>query len=403
MQVKPEPRGNDVVVIGYEIIAPTGSNRDEFSNSLFSGKTAIQTGQFPELENVFEHTVPTAPVKNEQINALDESNQLDRTKNFVDHCLENFSEFLSSIYKKTKTHERGVFAATSKGGILVALNGNFRDSVFFHQLFCHDIASHLANMTNSTGPCQSYVGACATSLQNLIQAKFAIQDHLCEVAFVASSEASLHPLYLSSFINLKAYAETGCYPFDKKHEGFVAGEGAAIIALTRRRWAEENGFQPLAKIEGHSARSDAFHAVAINTTGENIAACGLEAIQRSNLSPELIDMVQAHGTATAGNDTAESNAIQKIWQNKKIPWVHGLKGATGHLMGAAGIIELVTCLEILKLQQVPETAGFSNHFQKKSAMNLATRTERAKIQHILKWSFGFGGHLAAVVLTQEQN
>lgn len=403
MQVKPEPRGNDVVVIGYEIIAPTGSNRDEFSNSLFSGKSAIQTGQFPDLENAFELSVPTAPVTDQKFNNLDDSNTLDRTKIFIDHCLENFSDFLSLIYKKTKPHERGIFAATSKGGILSALNGSFRDPVFFNQLFCHDIACHLVEKTNSTGPCQSYVGACATSLQNLIQAKFAILDNLCEVAFVASSEASLHPLYLSSFMNLKAYAETGCYPFDKKHEGFVAGEGAAILALTSRRWAEKNGFETLAKIEGHSVRSDAFHAVAIDTTGGNIAACGMEAIQRSNLSPELIDLVHAHGTATAGNDTAESNAIQAIWKNNNPPWVHGLKGSTGHLMGAAGIIELVTCLEILRLQLVPETVGFTEHFQKKSAMNLATRTEQAKIQHILKWSFGFGGHLASIVLSQEQN
>ncbi len=377
---------NQPVIVDWSVVSPIGHGRVAFTDAFRAGRGAISPCEFEGIG-----PLPVGAITN----IADRPGE-DRAITLLDPCFDQLAPALETLDSLIPPDRRGVCAATSKGALMLYLQNPSDVARHWMRLGANDPALHLARRWNASGPAQAYVGACATGLMNILQAAQAIEDSWCDVAIAGSSEATLHSLYLGSFLNLKALARTGSYPFDARHHGFVAGEGAALFLLARRDVAERAGLSPIACLAGSALGADAYHPVGIDTSGGNIARVGRLALERAGWKPETIDLVSAHGTATVANDTAESAALRQLFP--QCPPVHGIKGATGHLMGAAGAVELAACLAAIEGQFVPATVGFETPAPECGGITVLRESRLATVRRVLKWSFGFGGHLVAAAV-----
>jgi 3-oxoacyl-[acyl-carrier-protein] synthase II len=379
-----------VVIIGAGVVSPIGIGMPPFSQALLQGECAIRH----ELLPGFSAPIPLARV------LVETPPGEDRTLGFLRDCLAEIAPLLEPLHTAIPPEERAVFAATSKGAILSEWENPGWARNHFRELWAGDVARLLAVETHSRGPMGSLVGACATGLGNLIRAARALDSGECRMALVGASEATLHPAYLASFLNLKAYSPSTCRPFDATHNGFVAGEGAAVLVVTTQSEAEALGLPVLAEVCGWAEGADAYHPVAMDASGKSIMAVGRKAWQRSGCPP--VRAVSCHGTGTIGNDTAEAVALQQLWREgvfPQSPACHSLKGATGHLMGAAGLVEIASALVFLQERRIASTGGLREQSADSTGLNFPRETLfLPEMEYLLKWSFGFGGSIASVIL-----
>lgn len=382
-----------VVIVGCGVVSPIGNGFNAFSKALFAGACGVRLEKLPPLGKV-----PLARVQG-VVSIPGE----DRSISLLRPCLAELQPVLQALQSVVPPQERGVFAATSKGSILQEFTEPGFGRKTFPSLWACAVAAFLAQQANACGPLGSSVGACATGLANILRAARSVESGECQFALAGSSEATLHPAYIASFLNLNAYSRTGSRPFDAEHSGFVAGEGAAVLAVTTLEIAQKVGLKPLAEVVSWAEGADAFHPVGIDVRGEVIATVGLKAWERAG-KPE-IQAVSCHGTATAANDLAEATAIGLMCERGlgKGPFCHSLKGATGHLMGAAGAVETVSALAMLVHQAVPPTVGLLNPAPGCEHLRFPRLTQQEPLVHLLKWSFGFGGHIASIILKSGNN
>jgi 3-oxoacyl-[acyl-carrier-protein] synthase II len=241
------------------------------------------------------------------------------------------------------------------------------------------------------GPVLAPRAACATGLWAIAQGVELIQSGQCDAVIAGAVEAPITPLTLTGFQRMGALAKDGAYPFDQRRNGFVLGEGAALLLLERRESALRRGARPYAQVLGFGLTNDAHH---MNAPSQNSAAA-IAAIQsclnRSYLQPDQVDYIHAHGTATQLNDAAEASLIQALFPSKTA--VSSTKGATGHTLGASGAIGAAFCVNALHHQQYPPCTGLQ---QPAYDLNLVLQTQNAPMQTALCLSFGFGGQNAAI-------
>jgi hypothetical protein len=194
------------------------------------------------LAIALEEFTPLGHVPVGRVHGIPSVSGEDRSITFLRACLDQLRPTLDHLSRHVDPGRRGVCAATSKGSLLAFLDADpderRRD---FTRWLANDPALVLAREADIRGPSQAFVGACATGLANISRAVEYIEAGWCDLALGGSTEATLHPTYLASFQNLGALASTGCYPFDARHEGFVAAEGAALFLFARRDIAQAAG------------------------------------------------------------------------------------------------------------------------------------------------------------------
>lgn len=385
----PAPTATEPVLVDWGIVSPLGVGRDAFTDALRSNRLGIVSEDFPGLGPLPVGRVPG-----------DWEPDTERSMAFLADCLSQMQPSLDRLSAFVHPGRRGVCAATSKGQLLGFVQSTEEQRrQRWMEWWANEPALAIARAWDCRGPSQAFVGACATGLTNISRAAEHIEADACDAAIGGSTEATLHPVYLASFRNLGALAITGSYPFDGRHEGFVAAEGAALFLFARRDIAAAAGLRPIARIAGFAAGSDAFHPVGIEATGASIERVGRRAMARAGWNPEDVDWVCAHGTATAGNDRAESAALNRIFaQSCKCPPVVSIKGALGHTMGAAGSVELAACVAALQGQFIPATAGFRSLSPDCSPLEIPREPIGRPWNRVLKLSFGFGGHLVAMAM-----
>jgi 3-oxoacyl-[acyl-carrier-protein] synthase II len=255
------------------------------------------------------------------------------------------------------------------------------------------------------GPSYAVSSACASGAHALGSAMRMLQNGEADAVVAGGSEAGLTPLARAAFSALDALSESGISrPFDARRDGFVMGEGAAVLVLERNEGALARGARALGRIRGYGASSDAYHLTAPLENGEGQAAAMSAALADAGVTAEEIDYVNAHGTSTPLNDRAETRAIKLALGEhaKRIP-VSSTKSAIGHLLGAAGAVEAVATLLALRDHIAPPTLGLSEpdegldlDYVPGAARPLQLGGERPALA--LSNSFGFGGHNAVLCL-----
>lgn len=253
----------------------------------------------------------------------------------------------------------------------------------------------VAQYIQTTAPVLAPMNACATGLVAIAQGYELIQQGQYERVIVGAVETPVTPLTIAGFRQMKASAETGCYPFDKDREGFVLGEGGAMLILETETSAINRKAKIYGQISGWGMSCD---ASAMTAPAEN-PHTAIKMIQRcltkAQINPQEIDYIHAHGTATHLNDAREAEIITTLFPHS--PYVSSTKGALGHTIGASGAIATVLSLISLQKQQLLPNIGL-----KKSEfnINLVNQAQNYSINHILNFSFGFGGQNAVIAISK---
>ncbi|MBX2865888.1 MAG: beta-ketoacyl-ACP synthase [Leptolyngbyaceae cyanobacterium MAG.088] len=254
------------------------------------------------------------------------------------------------------------------------------------------LSSRVAQVIHSQGPVLAPMAACATGLWALFQGYMLLQAGQCKRVVVAAVDAPITPLTLTGFRRMKAMALEGCYPFDCDRNGLVLGEGAAAVILETRDDTSPN--ISYGQILGFGLSNDAYHISSSRRDGTLSVA--QQCLQRSGLHPKDIDYIHTHGTGTRLNDANEAYMIQQLFPGAMIS---STKGATGHTLGAAGLIGTIFSLLSLKHQHLPPCVGLKRpEFDLNFVSDGACRS--GSVNHVLCSSFGFGGQNAIVAIAR---
>ncbi|MBX6312018.1 MAG: beta-ketoacyl-[acyl-carrier-protein] synthase family protein [Isosphaeraceae bacterium] len=272
-------------------------------------------------------------------------------------------------------------------------------------------ASRVATAYGLLGPCLAPIAACATGLVAALQGADLIRRGACDLALVGAVDASLEPLWLAAFRQMRVLAPLGwgddptraVRPWDRRRSGFLVGEGAAVLVLEHEDHARSRGALPYAELAGGALGSDAHHLIDLNADPSGLAHVLHRALSAAGLSAAEIDHVNVHGTATRPNDPLECRALRlALGPHAERVSCSANKAQIGHLLGAAGAAELaLTCLA-LRDGFVPPTLNLTDPDPACNLDGTPLVGRSREIRAALKVSIGFGGHLAAAVLRRPQ-
>jgi len=256
------------------------------------------------------------------------------------------------------------------------------------------------------GPSFCTASACTSSTHAIGEALMMLRSGRADVAICGGGEATIHPLALAGFAAMHALScRTGdpsaaSRPFDRDRDGFVMGEGAAVLVLERRAAAEKRGIPILGVVAGYAANSDAHHPVSPLSDGRSAAECIKLALADARIDSERVGYINAHGTSTPQNDVAETNAIKLAFGDRarRIP-VSSTKSMTGHLLGGAGALEAVITLLAVKEGRIPPTINLDNADPQCDLDYVPHHAREAKLDVAVSNTFAFGGHNGVLVFT----
>jgi 3-oxoacyl-[acyl-carrier-protein] synthase II len=310
----------------------------------------------------------------------------------------------------------GVFIGSGIGGLRtteeqhkILLNkGPGRLSPFMIPMLISNMGSGFFSMYYKLrGPSLATCSACATSNHALGEAWRTLKMGDAHVMFAGGAEATITPLGIGGFCAMKAMStrnaepQRASRPFDADRDGFVMGEGAGVLVLEELEHARARGARIYCEIAGYGNTSDASHMTAPAPFGEGAARCMKMALRSAGLNPDDLDYINAHGTATPQGDIAETQAIQTVFgDHARRLAVSSTKGATGHMLGAAGAVEMALCVKALQHQVAPPTLNLDQPDPECDLDYVPHSARQTRIRALLNNSFGFGGHNACVVAKQ---
>ncbi|MBI1824899.1 MAG: beta-ketoacyl-[acyl-carrier-protein] synthase II [Planctomycetes bacterium] len=257
---------------------------------------------------------------------------------------------------------------------------------------------HLACQFQAEGPNINTLTACAASTQAMGEAYRLIQYGDADVMITGGTHSMIHPLGVTGFSRLTALSTrndsimTASRPFDRTRDGFVLGEGSGILILEEFEHARQRGAPMLAEITGFGSTADAFRITDIHEDGRGAIAAMRGALDSAGLQPGEIDYISAHGTGTEENDKIETLAIRKLYgENAKKVAISSVKSMVGHLIAAAGAVELITCVLAIRDGVVPPTINYQNPDPNCDLDYVPNAARKMPVRICLSNSFGFGG------------
>lgn len=264
---------------------------------------------------------------------------------------------------------------------------------------------HLAVQFRVEGPNVNTLTACAASTQAIGEATRLIQYGDADVMISGGTHSMIHPLGVTGFSRLTALStrndscSTASRPFDRTRDGFVLGEGSGILILEELEHARRRGVRILAEIVGYGSTADAFRITDIHEDGRGAMAAMQRALQSAGMSPKDIDYISAHGTGTEENDKIESLAIRGVFgEDAKKVAISSIKSMVGHLIAAAGAVELITCVLAIRDGAVPPTINYQTPDPNCDLDYVPNAARKIPVRACLSNSFGFGGQNDTLVV-----
>jgi 3-oxoacyl-[acyl-carrier-protein] synthase II len=301
----------------------------------------------------------------------------------------------------------GVYVGSGLGGLTTLeryhkayLEGGARKiSPFFIPMLISNLApGHIAMKYGAKGPNITTTTACAASSHAIGEALEAIRRGACDAVIAGGSEATITAMGLGGFCAMKALSTrngdpaAASRPFDKDRDGFVMGEGSAMLILEELEFAKRRGAKIYAELLGYGASADAYHVTAPAPGGEGAVRCMQAALADGRVNPEEVEYINAHGTSTPYNDLYETMAIKTVFKDHSSRlMVSSTKSMTGHLLGAAGAIESVFSVLALRDGVVPPTINYTTPDPECDLDYVPNTSRNRPIRYVLSNSFGFGG------------
>lgn len=316
--------------------------------------------------------------------------------------IQDFMNLVSYTAQSIKPDGRTVDFATFERGTLKAFHAEQEA-----EQELHTTAAHLAAHFGLEGPNFNCLTACAASSQAVGEAVEIIRHGDADVMLAGGSHSMIHPLGVTGFNRLTALSQRNdapqkaSRPFDLLRDGFVLGEGAGMLIFEELEHAKKRGATIYAELTGYGTTCDAFAVTDSHPDGRGAIACIDMAIKDSKLPTSEIGYINAHGTSTKVNDRVETIAIKRIFGEgaHQVP-VSSSKSMLGHLIAAAGAVELITCVEVLRKGVLPPTINYENPDPECDLDYVPNAARQKQVRHCLSNSFGFGGQNISLVVSR---
>jgi 3-oxoacyl-[acyl-carrier-protein] synthase II len=265
-------------------------------------------------------------------------------------------------------------------------------------------AGQIAIEFGMRGPNMAVITACASASNAIGEAAKMIERDAADAVIAGGTEAAIVPVALAGFNMMDAVStfnedpKRASRPFDLNRDGFVLGEGSAVLVLESYEHAQARGATILAEISGYAATNDAFHISAPAENGAGAAICMGLALEDAEIEPGAINYINAHGTSTKLNDVSETAAIKTVFGEfaYDIP-VSSTKSMTGHLLGAGGALEAVICIKAIQDGLIPATINYDTPDPECDLDYVPNAARSASLEYVMSNSFGFGGHNASLI------
>jgi 3-oxoacyl-[acyl-carrier-protein] synthase II len=266
-------------------------------------------------------------------------------------------------------------------------------------------AAHIAMLTGARGPTRSCLTACAASTQAAGEAAMLIRKGAADVMLAGGAHSMIHPLGVTGFCRLTALStrndsiETASRPFTASRDGFVIGEGGAILVLESLEHAKSRGAKILAEVIGYGSSSDAFRVTDMHEEGRGAIQSLEAALKDAGIGYSDVDYISTHGTSTAENDAIETKAIKAVFKDKaKSTPASSVKSMMGHLIGATGAAELITCVLAIRDNIVPPTMNLNDPDPALDLDYVPNKARKMQVDIAVNESFGFGGQNDVVIV-----
>ena len=405
-----------VVISGMGVISPVGNDLECFWESLKAGRSGITRYTAFDSEK-FDSKIAGEVRGFEPARYFKTPKDVKRTDRYTQLAVAAAKMSLDDSgldLASTDLDRAGVMIGSGVGGLQtmedqvtkMALKGPDRTSPFMIPMMISNMASGFISMEHGLrGPNMAIVTACATANHCMGEAWRIIKFGDADVMLTGGSEACIVPVGIAGFCAMRALStrndepERASRPFDKDRDGFVMGEGAGAIILEEYEHAKKRGAKIYCELAGYGLTADAYHMSAPLPGGEGASRCMGMAMKHAKVNPEDIDYINAHGTSTPVGDICETKAVKHAFgEHAKGLLVSSTKSMTGHLLGAAGAVEMAASVLAMRDGIIPPTINLDNPDPECDLDYVPHRAREKKVRVAISNSFGFGGHNSSVVI-----
>ena len=410
-----DPTRKRVVITGLGVITPLGQGIGAFWENLLAGQCGI--GPVTAYDTEGYACAIAGEVKDfDPTPAFPSPKEVRRTDRFTQFAMVAGWEAINDSGLDLDTADRdriGAFIGSGIGGLgtmekqhkTLLDRGPGRVSPFFIPMMILNMASGMFSLYNGLrGPNIATCSACATASHAIGEAWRTLVMGDADVMLAGGTEAAVNPIAMSGFDSMKAMSrrnddpQHASRPFDADRDGFVMGEGSGVVVLETLEHAKTRGARIYCEIAGYGNTADAHHMTSPAPGGEGGARAMRAALASGGLNPEDISYINAHGTSTPQGDVCETQAIKTVFgdQARRLA-VSSTKGATGHMLGAAGSVEMAVCCKALETNIVPQTINYDTPDPDCDLYYVPNKPREMEVNAIANNSFGFGGHNACLV------
>ena len=410
----------EVVITGIGMISPVGNSVDDSWDNLIKGNSGIDIIKSFDPSD-FETKIAGEIKDFDPIDLIGkkEARRMDR---FSQLALIAAQEALHSAQLKideTNENRVSVMITSGIGGIITISEqinimrdkGPSRISPFLVPMMLPDMASGQVSMKlGAKGPNFAVVSACASGGDSIGVASEFIKSDRVDIVLAGGSEAAICPIGIAGFNACHALSKNNSSPkqaskpFDKNRDGFVLGEGAAVLVLESRESADKRNVNILATLAGYGSSADANHITQPAPGGEGGVRAMNEAIDNAEINSNQINYINAHGTSTPLNDKFETMAMKTVFGNEiNNIAISSTKSMTGHLLAASGAVEAVISVKSLNENIVPPTINFSEQDPECDLNYTPNKSLHKELSYTMSNSFGFGGHNCSLIFSKPSN
>lgn len=406
-----------VVITGLGCVSPVGNDVETTWKNIIAGKSGA--GRITLFDPSDFKCQIAAEVKGFDPISIFGKKEARRMDRFTQFALASSIQALENSKLQINDQNKdkiGAVIGSGIGGIgtignqfnVLSKNGPNRISPFLISMMIPDTAGGiLAIKLGIRGPNITVVTACATGTNSIGEATEIIRRGQADVMFAGSGEAAIVPIAIAGMTSMTALSlrkqdpQKASRPFDLGRDGFVMGEGAAVLVLESLEHAQSRNADILGEITGYGSTNDAFHITAPADNGAGAVKCMQMALDNADLTPDDIDYINAHGTSTPLNDKNETIAIKTVFgdQAYNTP-VSSTKSMIGHLLGASGSTEAVFCTKAIVDGIMPPTINYENPDPECDLDYIPNKSRRKDLNHVMSNSFGFGGHNATIIISK---
>lgn len=397
--------GRRVVITGLGVISPIGLGVDAFLSSLRAGRTGegditcFPADNFP-VRRAFE--VKGFCARDYGLQAVDP---------FIQYAVAAADQAFRDARFETADHDPyslGISVSSSKGGVhtldryrerLARNPSAILGARVYSSVVPNFAAQWIARRWKIQGPAKCYIMACATGTASVIEGAQMVSSGDTDFCIAGASDASIVPVLLAGYRNMRALSAGVMRPFDRRRDGFLVGEGAGMVFLETLESAKSRGAKIYGEVLGYGYASDSTDILRFDEKEHALSRAASLALDRADRSASDVDYVNLHGTATRAGDVYETLEMKHLFGSRaaSLP-MSATKSMTGHMLGASGAVEVIACLLAMQHGFLPPTAGLEQPDPVCDLDYVPGKARPAQLRTVMSVSMGFGGHAAVILL-----